>query len=680
LNLSINLQEIEIMRKGNAMKKLAHLLIVSIIFGITILSCATAPRHPSLRDAELPDLIPLRHLFVNIDTNFSYKVSPDGKVLAWIAVKNRRLTIFFKTIGKDGIGIINTHSPRSVYWFAWAQDSRQILYSQDQEGNENYHIYLADTDHPDQRPVDLTPFANTRARIHQIIRTDPEHVLISHNRRDKTVFDLHRINLNTREQTLIVKNPGDVLSWITDQEGNLRARIRKTTEEERILEVLYHPHNIWKNIIMWDLEDSVHFLSFTHDNKGMWMMSNRGRDRISLVRLDLETGKETLIYEDPQVDLGKVPLSYLKKEPLLATSYPDYQRLHFFDSELEADLNVFREHEPMGMSLNSWDNRERLLTISVFTDKGSYDYLFNRDTRKKILLGRDPIFSYIDFLSTVQPISFKSRDGLTLHGYLTLPKGTYEKRLPMVLLVHGGPWVRDYWAYKNNKYKGTVQFLANRGYAVLQINYRGSSGYGRAFEEAAVDEFAGKMHTDLVDGVKWAIERGIADPQRIGIFGASYGGYATLVGLTFTPDIFACGVDMFGMSNLVSFSESVPEYWKPWMAYWYKYVGNPDNPDDRRKMKARSPLFRVDQIKRPLLIMQGAKDPRVKQQESDQIVSALKKAGREVEYILFPDEGHGIGQWKNRLLFYRKVEDFLAKHLGGRSAGFDFFELGFLIF
>ena len=253
--------------------------------------------------------------------------------------------------------------------------------------------------------------------------------------------------------------------------------------------------------------------------------------------------------------------------------------------------------------------------------------------------------------------------------------------LPMVLLVHGGPWARDYWDYVY-KYKGTtVQFLANRGYAVLQINYRGSKGYGKRFRKAAAGEFAGKMHTDLIDGVEWAIGKGIADPKKIAIFGASYGGYATLVGLTFTPDIFTCGVDMYGISNLVSWIKSIPKYWKPFMSLrWYRYVGHPDSPEDRREMESRSPLFHVDRIRRPLLIAQGANDPRVPQQESDQIVAAMRKAGKEVEYILFPDEGHSIRHWKNRLVFYRKVEDFLAKHLGGRSAGFDYYELGFLIF
>ena len=364
-------------------------------------------------------------------------------------------------------------------------------------------------------------------------------------------------------------------------------------------------------------------------------------------------------------------MSQITKAPLIAASFPDYPKLHFFDPTVEADAMVLRDQTPMGMRIQSADHDERIVTVATYTDKGSAHHLYFRDTQKKVLLSSDPIFRYRDVLATMKPISYKSRDGLKIHGYLTTLNGTFGKPVPMVLFVHGGPWVRDYWGYRS-----TAQFLANRGYAVLQINYRGSTGYGRTFKEAAKGEFAGKMHTDLIDGVRWAISQGIADPDKIAIYGHSYGGYAALVGLTFTPDVFACGVDVVGISNLISFTKAVPKYWKIWMPYWYRYVGNPNKPEDRRKMKSKSPLFHVDRIKRPLLIVQGENDPRVKRQESDQIVAALNKAGKTVEYILFEDEGHSIRNWQNRLIFYRRLEDFFAEHLGGMSAGFDLYELG----
>ncbi len=636
------------------MKRINHYVVLVILFGTMISGCATAPKHPALQQADLPDLIPVRKFFLSGKTNYDYKISPDGKKLAWFAPKKFRRTIFFRTVGQNNTKAIDTHSRRSIYNHHWLQDSRRLLYMQDQEGNENHHIYLVDTLHPDQKPVDLTPFSSTRAGIHQIIRSDPDHILIVHNQRDKTVFDLYRVNLSTYQQTLLVQNPGDVVSWITDQEGDLRARVRKIQTDNWALELLHPQHQTWNALITWDFNDSVRILGFTPDDRGMWLLSNRGRERVNLVRLDLKSGKEVLIYADQKVDVAGVVLSDLTKEPIWAFSGPDYPKTHFFDSKLKAVFEDLQQKEPIGLSIKSMDHQERQFTYSLYNDKGIAHYLLDRETGEKKFLGEAPIAEYAGSLTTVQTVSLKSRDGLDLHGYLSLPRGTSGKHLPMVLLVHGGPWNRDWWEYNS-----VVQFLANRGYAVLQINYRGSRGYGRTFMEAAIDEFAGKMHTDLIDSVQWAIAKGIADPDRIAIAGGSYGGYATLVGLTFTPDTFACGVDIFGPSNLVSLLDNFPEYWKPWMSFWHKYVGDPGNPEDRRKMEAKSPLFRVDRITRPLLIVQGANDVRSTQLESDQMVAALQMAV---------------------LVFIRKMEDFLAEHLGGRSAGFDYYELGLLIF
>jgi dipeptidyl aminopeptidase/acylaminoacyl peptidase len=656
--------------------KRINLSVILIILATTIVAgCATAPKHPALEQSDLPELIPVRKFFLSGKSNYDYRVSPDGKRLAWIAPKKFRRTIFFRTIGQDDTEAIDTHSSRSIYNHRWLQDSRRLLYMQDQEGNENHHIYLADTKQPNQKPVNLTPFPETRAGIQQIIRSDPDHILIVHNRRDKTVFDLYRVNLITYRQTLLAQNPGDVISWVTDQEGRLRGRVRKTRSDKFSIELKGLQRQSWKALIDWDFDDAVQILGFTPDDRGMWLLSNRGREFLSLVRLDLNSGKEVIIYQAPNVDVGWVAISAVTRNPFLAFSCPDYPRIHFFDSVLAAELKASYPTKPTGLSLTSMDNQERLYTFSLYNDKGVQHYLFNRQSGERKLLGQGTMAEYAEELSTVEAIQFQSRDGLDLHGYLTLPKGTAGQQLPMVLLVHGGPWNRDWWSYNS-----VVQFLVNRGYAVLQINYRGSRGYGRSFMEAGVDEFAGKMQTDLIDGVQWAIAKGIADPNRIAIAGASYGGYATLVGLSFTPDTFACGVDIFGPSNLVSLLENFPDYWKPWMRFWHKYVGDPGNPEDRRQMEAKSPLFRVDQITSPLLIAQGANDVRCTQLESDQMVAALQSAGKEVEYILFPNEGHSLTHWKNVLVLTRKMEDFLAEHLGGRSAGFDYYELGLLIF
>ena len=653
------------------MKRLSCFAAWTVLVLFVVSSCAVAPKHPALKDAQVQNLIPLRHFFINKGTTFGFKVSPNGKKLGWIAVENRRLTIHLKKIEEEAVKTVRNAGSRNIYGFVWSADSRRVLFRQDRNGDENYHIYMVNSDNPEQIPVDLTPFADTRARIHRIIRNDPDNILVAHNSRDKRLFDLYRINLTTHEQFLVAQNPGNVLGWTTDDDGNLRARFRRSVNRKRVVEIFQPSDNTWKYLLTLEFEDRLNMLSFSADGKTVWALSNRERDRIGLVRLELKTGKEILIYSDPEVDVGYAVISEITKAPLLAASFPGYPKLHYFDPEVKADVMVLKDQEPLGLRILSADHNERIITVSAYTDKGRSHYLFNRNTRKKVLLGRNPIYKYHNDLAAMKPISYDSRDGLKIHGYLTVPKNVSGKPAPMVLFVHGGPWARDYWGYRS-----TVQFLANRGYVVLQINYRGSTGYGRTFKEAARGEFAGKMHTDLIDGVNWAVGEGIADPDKIAIYGHSYGGYATLTGLTFTPDVFACGVDVYGISNLVSFTRSVPKYWKIWMPYWYKYAGNPNRPEDRRTMKSKSPLFFVDRIKRPLLIVQGANDPRVKQQESDQIVAALNKAGRTVEYILFEDEGHSIRNWQNRLIFYRRLEDFFAEHLGGMSAGFDLYELG----
>ncbi len=661
----------------NNMTRNSRFLLLIVLF-IVLLSngCATRPIHPALQDAALPELIPTREFFANPATAFRYKVSPDGRKLAWLAVKKRRLTVHFRSLASDAVQVIDTHSKRSVFNFEWAQDSRRIMYVQDQEGDENYHIFISGTENPQAKPNDLTPFANIRAAIHRIIKNDPDHILIVHNERDKSIFDLYRLNINTGELQMVGENPGDVLAWITDEDGRLRARIRQTAPSFRHhLEVWQQATSDWRTMADWEFDDTFNVWGFTPDDRGLWVTSNRARDRIGVWRFDLATGQESFVYEDPNVDVAEILVSRINKRLMAVLVNADFPKIHFFDEKVKQDAALFKDHHNFGLSLGSVDDQEAMATVTVYTDRSVENYLLDRVHRRKQLLNRHPLSRYKESLVEMKPISFKSRDGWTLHGYLLQPPGVTEKPLPMVLLVHGGPWARVGWGLDP-----LSQFLANRGYAVLYVNFRGSTGYGKSFMEAAVREFAGKMHTDLLDGVNWAVENNIADPNKICIFGGSYGGYAALVGMTFTPDIFACGVDIVGPSNLVSLLESVPEYWKLFMPHFYKYVGNPDNPEDRADMKKRSPLFYVDQVKSPLLIAQGGNDPRVKQQESEQMVAALRKAGKDVQYLLFPNDGHGIKHWKNRLQLFRSAEDFLAKHLGGRSNGFDYYELGALIF
>ena len=633
--------------------------------------CAVAPPAPpapvaaTTPAAALPELIALSHFFASREATWGYRVSPDGTRLGWIASHGGRHTVHVRTLGADDARPIDTRSPRTIYWFTWARDSRHVLYLQDQNGDENHHVYLASIERPNDPPVDLTPAPGTRAWLDRVISSDPDHLVIAWNKRDRAVFDLYRVNLTTREHALIAENPGDVTDWLTDWAGRVRARIRHVGPAERHLEVLRDGG--WAVLQRLDLEEfNLQMLGLTPDDRGLWLLSSRGRDRLSLVRVDTASGSESLVYDDPELDLEWVGMSERTREPLAVVTYPGRQAIRFFDAALEADLAVFRRHSPTGLRLLSFDDGESLVTVEVFTEKGSENHLVDRRTGETHLLGRSQMVPFANALGTTEPITLSARDGVRLHGYLTRPSG-FGAPGPMVLVVHGGHWARDYWSYAP-----VVQFLANRGYAVLQVNYRGSTGYGRAFRELAVGEYAGKMHDDLIDAVRWAAAGGVADPARVAIYGGSYGGYAALVGMTFTPDVFACGVDVVGISNLVSFYETVPPYWKSSvMPLFHKYVGDPRRPEDRRRMEAKSPLFKADQVRRPLLIIHGARDIRVNVRESEQMITALNQAGKDVRSVVFPDEGHRreYGNWRNALRHYSEVESFLAGCLGGRRSG-----------
>ena len=383
------------------------------------------------------------------------------------------------------------------------------------------------------------------------------------------------------------------------------------------------------------------------------------------MRVDLRTGEENVIYSHPRVDVDHVWIDRESYKPLRALSWAGYSEFHNFDRELGADLARYENTEPANVRVPSTDRSNTLLIVYVTTDRsGTAVYLLNRKTKTSSLLATAPIAEHKNILSKTEPVSFTSRDGLMLHGYLTVPQGTEGKYLPMVLKVHGGPWSHDVW-----RYDPVDQFLANRGYAVLKVNYRGSIGYGKTFARAIQREFARKAHDDLIDAVNWAVQRGVADPSKIAIYGGSYGGYAALVGLTFTPDVFAAGIDVVGISDLVMTLETFPPYWKLWMYRWRNYVGNPRDPTDRADLAARSPINFIDRIKRPLLVAQGVNDVRVIKENSDRLVAVMQKRDLAVEYLVFDDEGHRIRKPRNRMRLARRMEAFLARHLGGRSDG-----------
>ncbi|PYM30178.1 MAG: S9 family peptidase [Candidatus Rokuibacteriota bacterium] len=624
---------------------------------LLLAGCTRAPSPTTVT----PPPIPLEAFFANRDTTYDHKVSPDGTRLAWIGMAEGRLTVHVRRLDGDDVVALDTHSRRSIQSFVWAQDSRRILYGQDRDGDENTHVFVADTERPRERPRDLTPFAGQRAFVQQVIRSDAEHIVVGVNRPRTALADLHRIALTTGERTRIVDNTGDVLTWMTDDDGVVRARIRREAPGARVLERVRPDSARWESLFTLDGEEYARAVGFTTDRAGLWLLTNQGRDRYALVRLDLATGITAVAHEHAVVDVETAGVSTLTGQPLFAIAHPDYPESRVFDATLSSDLAPLGEPGPAEVRILSFDDAERLATVRVSRDRGREHHLLDRRTGTRTLLSRSAMAPYADRLARVEPISLTSRDGLTLRGYLTRPPGA-RARVPMVLLVHGGPWTRDYWGYN-----GTVQFLASRGWAVLQLNYRASTGYGRAFVEAGVRQHAGAIHADLLDGVRWAVEQGIADPARVAIMGASYGGYATLVGLTFTPEVFACGVDLFGMSNLVTQLEGRPSYWT-WSffePYYRKYYGDVSRPEDRQRLEAQSPLFRAADVRRPVLVIHGANDPNVKQRESNQMVAALRAAGKDVQYLVLADEGHGaFGDPASALRMYRAIEQFLGACLG----------------
>lgn len=459
-----------------------------------------------------------------------------------------------------------------------------------------------------------------------------------------------------------MKNPGDIMSYHTNQAGEVIAVKRRIDDTSWSFDV--RDGDDWRSIVKGGAEDEFWLENYPAVGADWaWAISNRGRDKQVAVKLNLKTGAEAIFYEDKRADVTNLWVDEVTNKPLGAWSMPDYPSRKIFDPALESAIRRISEDGKFSVSFRSWTRGKSIFTVRVNRDTtGRQMFLLNQKTGGLTHLASPAVSEHSDYLSEMKPVRFKARDGLMLNAYLTIPAGTNGKNLPMVLAVHGGPFWRDWWGYRS-----WDQFFANRGYAVLRVNYRGSTGYGRAFMQAAKKQFARKMHDDLIDGVNWAIKEGIADPDKVAIYGRSYGGYSTLVGLTFTPEVFAAGVNVVGVADLITALETFPAYWKNWLGRWHLYVGRIEDPEDRADMASRSPINFVDKISKPLLVVQGANDVRVVREHSDRIVAAVEKKGLDVEYIVFDDEGHAIRKWKNRMTLARAIDQFLAKHLGGRA-------------
>ena len=602
-------------------------------------------------------LIPMEDFFRNPEKS-SFSISPNGNHIAYMKPWKTRMNVFVMEMTTKKETRLTSSQERGIYGFTWLTNER-IGYVKDEGGNENIHFFAVNIDMSNE--IDLTPFENVQTRIIDDLEDDPNHIIIGLNKRDPQIHDPYRINVNDGKMELIAENPGNISQWMTDHDGKLRIA---TTSDGVNTSLLFRnkESDEFKPILTTDFKVSVVPLFFTFDNKNLYVASNRGRDKIAIFEFDLIKSKEgRLIFEHDEVDVSNLLFSR-KRKVLTGVSYTVAKNEMIFFDKWREEIQQKLEKKLPGYEvvITSFSKDEAEAVVVTYSDKsrGTY-YHYEVNKNKLTELGKVSPWLNEKNMSEMKPIKYRSRDGLTINGYLTLPKGTNGKNLPVVVNPHGGPWARDNWGYKSE-----IQFLANRGFAVFQMNFRGSTGYGREFWEKSFKEWGKSMQDDITDGVNWLIDEEIADPDRIAIYGASYGGYATLAGLAFTPDLYACGVDYVGVSSLFTFMESMPPYWELYRSMMYEMVGHPEK--DKKLLASASPLLHIDKIKAPLFIAQGANDPRVVKAESDQIVAALKNAGIDVPYMVKDDEGHGFYNEENQFDFYREMEKFLIKHIGSR--------------
>ena len=610
--------------------------------------------------AEMPDLVARKVFFDNPDY-LNVQLSPDGQHLAYVAPVDGVNNLWLAPVADPAAGrpLTKVTDRNIATYYRWAFTNRHLVFFRERDGDENFRA--ASVDIESGAVVPLSPEQGVKSFMQEVSNKFPDEVLLRHNARDKSYFDLFKVNVVTGASELIYENH-DYITLVTD--SSLQLRLASRLNKEGTSEVLERrADGSWTPFMQVPIGDSdtTLLIDFSADGKTLFLIDSRGRDKAAFFALDMATRQTTLLAEDDEADIVRVYFDD-DRRPLAAQANTDRTRWHVIDPNLTRDLTDIRRHGPGDVSFVSGNADRRLVTVFYERDTESAEYaLLDRDKRevKKLFTQRKSLAGVA--LRSMRPVTIAARDGLRLNCYLTTPSEADAGPVPLVLVIHGGPYLRDTWGFNS-----VHQWLASRGYAVLSVNYRGSTGFGKAFVTAADHEWGGKMHDDLIDAVDWAVTKGIADPRRVGFFGGSYGGYSALVAATKTPDVFACIVDLFGISNLVTFMATIPPYWGPWISIWKNRLGDPDTEAGRAFLVERSPLTHIDRARRPILIAQGMRDVRVVAAESEQMVNALKQRGVPVTYITFPDEGHGFVRPQNRLAFYGVTEAFLAKHLGGR--------------
>ena len=602
--------------------------------------------------------IPVRDFFRHPERGF-FRISPDGRTLAFMQPYQRRMNIYVEPPAGGEPRRLTDETARDIADHFWKGPSR-LVYLKDFAGDENFHLVAVAIDGSGIK--DLTPFPGVRAQIIDELRDFPDRLLVGLNKRNKEVFDAYRLDLKTGELELVAENPGNITRWLTDHAGDIRGA---QTSDGVNTSYLYRDgaSGPFKTVLTTNFRDSFNPLFFTFDNKLLYASSNIGRDKQAIVLVDPGTAQEQkVLFEHPEVDVEGLSYSHKRKvltEIDFVTWKPERKVL---DAETEKIYASLKKQLPgYEFALQSMTNDEDKFVVAAFNDRTpGTRYLYDVRADRLTKLGEIAPWLPEERMAAMKPIEYTSRDGLVIHGYLTLPKGNEGKNLPVVVNPHGGPWARDVWGWNPE-----VQMLANRGYAVLQVNFRGSTGYGRGFWEASFKQWGRKMQDDVTDGVQYLIKQRIADPKRICIYGGSYGGYATLAGVTYTPDLYACAVDYVGVSNLFTFMNTIPPYWKPYLDMMHEMVGDPEK--DKSLLAAASPALNADKIRTPLFVAQGAHDPRVNIDESNQMVNALRARGIDVPYMVKDNEGHGFHNEENQFEFYEAMAKFLAKYLGGSA-------------
>lgn len=602
--------------------------------------------------------IALEDFFKNPEKT-SYQISPDGSYYSYLAPYESRKNIYVENIESGETKRVTSQTDRDIAGYFWA-NNEQLVFMRDDGGNENWYLVATDVNTGEEKP--LTKMEGVRSQIIDDLEDILEEMIIGLNQRNPQVFDPYRLNLTTGEMTMIAENPGNITGWMTDHNGQLR--VANATDGVST-SLLYRDSedDDFRVVLTTNFKESVSPRFFTFDNKNVYATSNIGRDKEAAIIFDIANGKELEeLYENENNDVNGISYSRKRKVITAARYTAEKQQRHFFDEEAKKTFERLQnELEGYEVAITSSTREEDKYIIRTYSDRslGAY-YLYDKTSDELRHIADVSPWINEENMATMKPIKYQSRDGLTIHGYLTLPKGMEDaKNLPVVVNVHGGPWARDNWGFNPE-----VQFLANRGYAVIQMNFRGSTTYGRKFWEASFDQWGLSMQEDVQDGALWLIDQGIADPKRIAIYGGSYGGYATLQGLVKDPEFYACGIDYVGVSNLFTFMKTIPPYWAPYLDMMHEMVGDPSVAEDSVRMAATSPALNADKIVAPLFIAQGANDPRVVKSESDQMVEAMKSRGVTVEYMVKDNEGHGFRNEENKFEFYGAMERFLGEHIG----------------